>query len=234
MTSARSERESAPYREVTGIVLKSAPIGEMDRRVVLLTKELGKISAFARGARRPNSPLVGVTAAFAFGKFRIYAGKSAYVLTEAQIDHFFAPLSRDMEKACYGSYFLEVMDYLTRENNDEAMLLLLLYLSLRALENGRLPNALIRRVFELRCIVEEGEFAGFFRGKGSAEDRAAHLLPGTVRALEHITQCPLSHLYGFEVSEEVSAQLKEVAAEAARGYFSHPFTSLTVLEALTA
>ncbi|MBP3736921.1 MAG: hypothetical protein J6I56_07870, partial [Lachnospiraceae bacterium] len=126
------------------------------------------------------------------------------------------------------------MDYLTRENNDEAMLLLLLYLSLRALENGRLPNALIRRVFELRCIVEEGEFAGFSRGKGSAEDRAAHLLPGTVRALEHITQCPLSHLYGFEVSEEVSAQLKEVAAEAARGYFSHPFTSLTVLEALTA
>ena len=36
--------------EVYGIIIKSAPIGEYDKRITLLTNNRGKISAFARGA----------------------------------------------------------------------------------------------------------------------------------------------------------------------------------------
>ena len=57
---------------LTGMVLKTAPAGEYDRRIVLLTREQGKVTAFVRGARRPKSALQAATDLFCFGKFEAY------------------------------------------------------------------------------------------------------------------------------------------------------------------
>ena len=50
--------------KVRGMVISSSPIGENDKRVVLLTKEKGKISAFVRGERRPGNHLMAARESF--------------------------------------------------------------------------------------------------------------------------------------------------------------------------
>ena len=118
---------------LTGIVLKASPVGDNDRRLVILTRERGKITAFARGAKRPGSQLMGVTRPFVFGTFKLYEGRDAYNLQGADVLNYFAEIPLDMEAACYGSYFLEFADYYGRENLEATEQLLLLYQSLRAL-----------------------------------------------------------------------------------------------------
>ena len=77
---------------VTGMILRQAPIGEYDRRVCLLTLERGKISAFAKGARKQGSRLAAGTGPFSFGSFRLYEGRNSYTITEVNIQNYFEEL----------------------------------------------------------------------------------------------------------------------------------------------
>ena len=55
----RDGEQHAGSDQVLGIVLKAEPIGEYDRRVVILTREKGKISAFCKGERESRQALSG-------------------------------------------------------------------------------------------------------------------------------------------------------------------------------
>ncbi len=209
--------------EVTGIVIKAEPMGEYDRRVVLLTKERGKIAAFARGARRTNSRFMAPTSPFAFGIFQVYEGRSSYTVCEASISNYFEELRGDLEGACYGMYFLELCDYCTRENNDEREILKLLYQSLRALTHGTIPKRLVRCIFEIRLVVLNGEFPGM---------PAEKLDPSTLYALEFIAGTPVEKLYTFAVKEEVLLELERTAGKYRRDCLPGKFHSLEVLQSL--
>ena len=103
---------------VLGIVIKSEPVKEFDRRLVLLTRERGKITVFARGARRQNNRFLATTTPFCFGEFVLFPGSSAYSLSDANITCYFEEIRDDFEKMLYGMYFLELADYYTRENKE--------------------------------------------------------------------------------------------------------------------
>ncbi len=210
--------------EITGMVLKAEPINDYDRRVVILTKERGKISAFARGARKQNSKLLAAANPFCFGTFKLYAGRTSYNLMEAEITNYFESLRDDYEGAFYGMYFLEVMDYYTRENNDEKDMLKLLYQSLRALMHEGLSNVLVRYIFEMKAMVLSGEFPGMPK-EGAWEESTRY-------AVNYITESKVEKLYTFTVTPQVLAQLKAIADDYRRRYIDRPFKSLEIVEEL--
>lgn len=223
--------------EVTGIVISSMPVGEYDRRIVLLTKERGKIAAFAKGARRPNSHLVAVTRTFAFGKFSLYEGRSSYNITQAQISNYFENVVTDFDAVCYACYFAEMAEYFAKENLDACEMINLLYASLKALTNERLPNELVRYIYELRLIWINGECPEFFKCKccGNSERLTVFSMEyesvfcsecvklnksnikdavifnnSTIYTLQFIIATPIGKLFTFVVSDEVLAQLRLV------------------------
>ena len=208
---------------LAGMVLKSGPVGEYDRRLVILTRERGKITAFARGAKRPGSSLMAVSQAFVFGKFKLYEGRDSYSLASAEVKNYFTEIGEDVEAACYGSYVLEFADYYGRENVEGTELLLLLYQSMRALLKPSLPNPLIQTVFELRAMAVNGEYTAYPPKK--VGDSAAY-------AWEFILSSPLERLYTFVLKDEVWRELRECVEINKRRYVDREFKSLGILRDL--
>lgn len=210
------------FTKVTGIVIKTEPISEYDKRVVILTKERGKISAFAKGCRKPGNRLMAVANPFSFGEFRLYAGKNSYNILEANIQNYFETLRKDFDKTYMGMYFLEMADYYTRENLDAVMMMRLLYQSLKALESGKYQNAFVRMVFEIKAIVINGEYPGIPQNKTYLE--------ATGYALTYIEKSGIEKLYSFEVSNEVLLELIEIAKLFCNRFIDKHFSSLDIIE----
>ncbi len=210
---------------VTGIVIKQIPIGESDRRVTILTNSRGKISAFARGARKPNSRFSATTCPFCFGNFKLYEGRDAYNIAEAEIKNYFEEFRNDVDASFYAAYFAEIADYYCRENNDEREMMKLFYQSLRALCAPSLPNELVRSVYELKSIVVNGEYPG------APPDM--NLSGSAVYTLDFIAQSPIESLYSFKVTASVLEELKSVSGLYRKRYMDHYFKSLEILEGLS-
>lgn len=210
------------FIQVTGIILKQTPIGEYDRRICLLTKEKGKISAFVRGSRKPGSRLSSATNPFSFGIFKLYEGKNAYNVAEADIQNYFEDLRTDYIGAYYGMYFAEIADFYTRENSDDREMMKLLYQSLRALSVPSLARELVRYIYEIKSIVVNGEFPGMPADTDRLEE-------STLYALQYIVESPVEKLFTFTVSESVLSQLKALAEMYCRKAFDREFKSLEIL-----
>lgn len=241
---------------VTGMVLSAMPVGDYDKRLTLLTKERGKLTVFAKGVRRPSSHLMAAATPFVFGSFQLNEGRSSYHLQYASVRSYFTELARAQPEIYYGFYFLELADYYGQENADESGMLNLLYLTLRALMNPKIDNRLIRRAFELRALVVQGEYpqadacvlcgakegleAFSWKKHGmlckscapSAPD-ARHLDAAAVYAMQYIIFAPLQKLYAFAVKPAIQAQLDTAVGELMNWTLDRKMKSQEMLDVMT-
>ena len=208
---------------VTGMVLMAAPVGEYDRRLVILTRGRGKITAFARGVRRPGNQLMAAAAPFVFGKFLLYEGRDAYTLAGAEVENYFREIAGDMEAACYGSYFLEMADYYGRENIDATETLRLLYQSLRALLKPSVPNRLVKPVYELKLMEINGEYRELPLGR---------LNDSTMYAWQYVLAAPVESLYTFTLTDQVLGEFVRCVEQNKERFIDKTFHSLDILNAV--
>ncbi len=238
--------------EVTGLVSFSAPAGEYDRRLVLLTRELGRITVFAVGARRPTCPYIAACRTFTFAKFTLYQSRSAYRIRTAQIVESFDSLSQDFDAVSYGTYLLELAGYFSEENVEMPDTVNLIYVSLKALLKPAIPKKLVRRVFELRILqlngVEPQVFECVYCGKPikdgyfelkkhgiscrecKTDEYATYVNNSVTVSMQYILTVPFTKLYTFAVTEDVLRVLGECVDRYYRLYVGHKFKSLEMLE----
>ncbi|MBO4838802.1 MAG: DNA repair protein RecO [Lachnospiraceae bacterium] len=206
---------------VTGMVISAMPMSENDRRVELLTAELGKISAFLRGGRKIGSPLLAAGRLFAFGEFELFQGRSAYTVRSADIKEFFAFLAADPEAFCYASYFAELAAYYSRENVEDLPLVRLLFYAVRSLHNTRLDRALVRYAYELKLMQTEGEA---LPEPPFASDSSAG------RAWQYVLDTDADKCFQFLLEPQPFREFSQHVATLRNGLIDGRFRSLAVLE----
>lgn len=206
---------------VTGIVLSAMPIGEYDRRLLLLTAELGKISAFVRGGRKTSSPLLGAGRLFAFGRYDLYAGRNSYTVRSAEIKEYFDFLGTDPEAMCYASYFAELADYYGQEGAEDPELLKLLYYAVRSLKNPKLQRNVIRYAYELKIMQTEGE---------AFEEPRSEVGESAARAWQYVMENDADRCFLFRLEPDGFRDFSRAVAGVKAEMIDRHFKSLSVLE----
>ncbi len=209
------------YIDLTGMVIKTSPVGDYNKRLVILTAEAGKITAFARGARRQGSKFMGATEPFCFGTFKLIEGRDAYTLADVNISRHFEELRTDYDAFVLASYFLEIADYYTRENLEAYEEINLIYASLLALISGKFDPKLIRCIYEIRSLVTAGEFPGIPSDRKYSET--------TIYTVGRITETSVHELYTFSVSDEIIDELSHICERLMKDMTDKKFNSVKLM-----
>ena len=141
-----------PLYRTDGIVLRTQDLGEHDRIVTLYTRDLGKLSAVARGARRVRSRFGGALELFTWGDAVGFEreGRSLLRLDQFDIRRSFRGLREDLTRLGQGARMLEALARLTAERDPQPACFALLLRGLRALETY--PAARVQLAFTLRLL----------------------------------------------------------------------------------
>ena len=215
---------------VQGIVLDTSLVKEYDKRIVLLTVELGRITVFANGARRKNSQFTAVCQKFVMGEFVLRPGsQNTYSLVSSSISNNFMDLSRDLEKLAYASYACELVGYFTQEGVKATDELNLLYVTFKAILNEKPSLTMIKSVLECKLMHIEGIL--------SIEALRDTYKPNIISEeteyiVNYILSRKISELYSFDVSEKIVEELEKIVSKYLKKECDRHFKSLDILKPL--
>src|ERR1700674_4983675 len=90
-------------------------LGEADRIVTLYSRDVGKIRAVARGARRTTSRSAGHLEPFTLSDVLFAVGRDLDVVSQALTKEAFRQVREDVNLTTHAYYLAEVVDLLTED-----------------------------------------------------------------------------------------------------------------------
>ena len=217
------------------IIRENNNIGEADRFVTALTRELGAVHASARGARTLKNRGSVATRLLSYSRLTLREGRSRdkYIIEDARPLRVFFDIHGDIARLALAQYFCELAGVLApREEPAEEHLRLLLN-ALHFLTEGKRDLRLIKAVVELRLLT----LSGYMPDLGSCSScreadaplwflprdgvlrcarcekpgDALPLPPTLLAALRHIVHAPFEKCFAFQIPEEAVPSLAKTA-----------------------
>lgn len=250
----------SPMQMMTeGIVIKETPVGENDKYVTVLSRDLGFIEAYAKGARRKGSSLSTSTSIFCYSSFVLFKNKSKYYVDQADINQLFYDIRLDLESLSLASYFCQIIYELKPDCDTSEEILRLVLNALHLLTKGKKNKKIIKSAFELRVMALSGlcpdlvackkcaEYNGnmrFYISDGNIlcekcaekdetdqnETGFARITSGVVAAMRHIVYSKPEKVFSFTLDDSNLKLLSEVCESYVICHTERNYNSLDFLK----
>lgn len=227
-------RERLKLTQTTGLITKEVKYGDTGRIVTVITEDMGKISAITSKFRGGKGKYIPSLQLFSYSRLVLFKGseKGLYHINEADIIEPFKKIREDFLGVCYASYFGEVANRVTVENETDPEFLRLLLNTFYALSKGE-DYEKIKTVFEWRCAAAEGyapQLEGCAECKSEEEAyldiergvtlcehcgksvlNAAKMNRGTLDAIKYICAAPSAKMLAFDCSDKMIEYLSALS-----------------------
>jgi DNA repair protein RecO (recombination protein O) len=244
------------YIKTKGIVLREVDTGEADKIITVFSRNKGKISCSAKGARRSKSRLAAGTQLFCYGEFVLFKGKEIYSINSCDVIESFYNIRNDLQTLTYSAHMTDIIIDVIQEEQPATKVLQLFLNSLFMLAKTDKPPEQVIRIFELRilsilgyapsvrgCINCDNEDmghmyfsfqrCGYICGKCIDIDKSAKKIStGAARAINHIVYTNIKSLFNFEVSQEVLKEIENISRRYLRERLDKDYKKLDFLKTL--
>lgn len=244
------------YIKTKGIIIREVNTGDADKIVTIFSKNLGKITGSAKGARRPKSKFVAGGQLLCYSDFVLYKGKDLYSINSCEVIEPFYEIRNDIIKLTYAAHVLDIIADIIQENQPATKVLQLLLNTMHMLSKTEKNPELVIRIFEIRLMAilgyapnvrgcmecgNEDMSKAFFSFKKCGilceackmQDKLSYdISSGTYKALNHIIFSKLTELYSFNLSDNVLHELGKITKRYIKDRLERDFTKLDFLKEL--
>lgn len=139
-----------------GFVLRVIPFQDEDLILTVLTGDLGKVSVFAKGARRLRSRFGPEIDLLSLSEFVLVDAKNIKPLREVTLKQYFPRLKADYDHLSSALYGARLLSHLVREGQRDLKNLGLFAALLHTLDREDAPVALYELAYKLRLLDNFG------------------------------------------------------------------------------
>ena len=237
-----------------GIILRKYYLRETSYILVVFTGEFGKIRGVIKGVRNPYPQFAGNFEPLTRARLLFYKKKKSALdlITQCEGLEYFTPARKDIERLTYASYFIELIDTVTADHDENRELYDILLESIRMLSPGSGAKR-VCRIFELKvlgalgfnpqmteCVrcsakVDERAFfnaasGGIMCGRcssGGASDIPVSL--GTLKFIRKIQATDIKRTGQFKVSRDVGIETGKIMNSFMSFYINRPMRTMKFL-----